>query len=197
MPAKNRVKPYVSQGYYYIYNSGVDKRAIFLDDADYLTFVKILKTYLAPADELQKERPYRSKHRFEMNLHSEISLLAYCLMPNNFQLLVKQQFPMSITKFMRRVSTTYVTYFNSRHNRAGNLFQGVYRGLLLTIDEVLNTIHKIHQTPLNIHKIGLIATTSGSPAQYQYSSYQYYISKMNPVWLTLHGTDLVHDRSDL
>jgi len=48
MPAKNTIKTYTEHGHYHIYNRGVDKRDIFLDDHDYQTFLSLLKTYLSP-----------------------------------------------------------------------------------------------------------------------------------------------------
>lgn len=197
MPAKNRIKTYVKDGYYYIYNVGVDKRNIFLDDSDYLTFLKLLKTYLSsPASlsaeladsKFKAERPYRQKHRLAMNLSNELKIHAYCLMPNNFQIVVQQFTPDAIVKFMRRLNTSYVTYFNKRYRRIGNLYQGVYKGALLnSVDEIKNQIHVIHQSPLSRHKIGLISTTSGSANEYPYSSFQYYIANSAPEWLTLSG----------
>jgi len=195
MPTKNRIKPYVQGGYYYIYNTGVDKRNIFLDDADYLYFIKLFKNYLSPPQLLEQEninskfkteRPYRQKHRLEMNLAKDIKLHAFCLMPNNFQLLVQQTAYDAIIKFMRRLNTTYVAYFNKRHHRAGNLYQGVYKGsLIVNADDVMTQIEVIHNSPLVRHKIGLISTTSGSAQEYPYSTFQYYIANHAPEWLTI------------
>ena len=39
MPAKNVVKEYKPQSYYHLYNRGVNKAEIFLDDRDYKTFL--------------------------------------------------------------------------------------------------------------------------------------------------------------
>ena len=48
MPGKNVLKQYVEEGYYHIYNRGVEKRKIFLDEQDYKVFLKYLKLYLDP-----------------------------------------------------------------------------------------------------------------------------------------------------
>jgi len=50
MPAKNSEKLYISNGYYHIYNRGVEKRKIFLNDMDYVVFLSYLKEYLLPKD---------------------------------------------------------------------------------------------------------------------------------------------------
>lgn len=194
MPAKNRVKPYVNNGYYYIYNSGIDKREIFTDDKDYWFFLDLLKTYLTPPQQLRQEnqaskykteRPYKIRHREEMNLSEQIDLLAYCLMPSRFELLIKQNSVDGITKFMRRLCTSYVTYFNKRQQRLGSLFQGVYKGELISNPaRIPEIIQHIHQEPIRVRKIGLISTSSGSAADYPYSSYHNYLSNQYPAWLT-------------
>ena len=51
MAAKNSIKIYVEDGYYHIYNRGVEKRLIFLDQQDYGVFISYLKEYLSPKDE--------------------------------------------------------------------------------------------------------------------------------------------------
>lgn len=52
MPSKNRVKTYIENGYYHIYNRGVEKRDIFIDDQDYRAFLHFLKNYLSPPPKL-------------------------------------------------------------------------------------------------------------------------------------------------
>jgi len=50
MPAKNTLKPYIAGGFYHIYNRGVEKREIFLDDQDRKIFLYYLKIYLSPKE---------------------------------------------------------------------------------------------------------------------------------------------------
>lgn len=54
MPAKNSVKTYIANGFYHVYNRGVEKRNIFLDEQDYLVFLSYLKLYLSPVEETIK-----------------------------------------------------------------------------------------------------------------------------------------------
>ena len=205
MPAKNRVKTYQRHGYYYIYNSGIDNRDIFTDEQDYQFFLNLLKIYLTDSKVLQEESdnsrfktelPYKQKRRQEMNLSNEVRLLAFCLMPNRLQLFIKQSSPNAITQFMRRIITSYVTYYNRRYHRAGTLFQGVYKGVLIMDKEkIIETINHIHSEPISVRKMGLISTSSGSPAQYPYSSLHHYLEQVGPIWLD--RSDLEYIRSDL
>ena len=51
MPAKNSIKTYIENGHYHIYNRGVEKRNIFLNEQDYRVFLSYLKLYLSPVEE--------------------------------------------------------------------------------------------------------------------------------------------------
>lgn len=139
MPARNRVKVYVERGYYHIYNRGVEKRLIFLDEQDYAVFLSYLKDYLLPKNEEElskrlsdpnisyKERDKILKLLRLNNFADEITLLAYCLMPNHFHLFVKQKSALSIDKFMQSLSTRYTMYFNKKYKRVGSLCQDTYK----------------------------------------------------------------------
>ena len=48
MPGKNTIKEYRPEAFYHIYNRGVAKQNIFLDEADYKKFLGYLKLYLTP-----------------------------------------------------------------------------------------------------------------------------------------------------
>ena len=48
MPAKNSIKQYAENGYYHIYNRGVAKQPIFLDEQDFAVFLLYLKELLMP-----------------------------------------------------------------------------------------------------------------------------------------------------
>ena len=82
MPARNIVKQYDVDSYYHVYNRGVNKRKIFVDDEDYVVFLGLLKRYLGSGNEKDKyNRDYQS-------FYEELDLLAYCLMPNHFHSMV-------------------------------------------------------------------------------------------------------------
>jgi len=96
MPAKNSTKLYIENSFYHLYNRGVEKRIIFLDQQDYFVFLSYLKQYLLPLDKNKltekltdpdisyKDRDKILKSLRLNNFASEIKLIAYCLMPNHF-----------------------------------------------------------------------------------------------------------------
>ena len=183
MPRRNSLKIYVEGGYYHLYNRGVEKKNIFLDDRDYKVFLYFLKQYLSPPAPMGnflattgvtpvRPRPIKT-------LHDLVDLLAYCLMPNHFHLLVRQKTRDGITKLMNRIGTNYVMYFNKRYERVGHLFQGVYKAVLVKSDEqLLHLSRYIHLNPL---KLG--TRNFEKSIDYPYSSYEDYLGKRETKWI--------------
>ena len=175
MPSPNAIKTYVENGYYHIYNRGVEKRLIFQDREDYTKFLYLLKVYLSPPEKLQKEFPLLKNNLVQNNLNHEIKLLCFCLMPNHYHLLVKQNAKNSIVKLMKQVSNAYTSYFNKRHERVGPLFQGRYKGVIVESDEYLLHLSRyIHLNPLG---------RGSSLDEFEWSSYLYYLGKREAQWL--------------
>lgn len=174
MPAKNTVKIYIQGGCYHLYNRGVEKRHIFQDREDYITFINLLKMYLS-LPKVPKGSDPKSAYYGKKNLHGQIELLAYCLMPNHFHLLVRQQTKEGITNLMRCINTNYVVYFNKKYNRVGSLFQGRYKAVLVENDAYLLHLSRyIHLNP---------ASFATDFAKYAYSSYMDYLNERITEWL--------------
>jgi len=181
MPSKNRIKQYVEDGYYHVYNRGVEKRVTFLDEKDYVVFLYLLKLYLLPlSDNTPKTLSNLQYARIRKTFFGEIELHSFCLMPNHFHLLIHQTNRDSITNFMRALITSYVMYFNKRYKRVGSLFQGNYKAVLVTSDPyILHLTRYIHCNPRSL-------SAGSDPAaleSYPYSSYSYYMGKKHANWV--------------
>ena len=112
---------------YHVMSRGVDRRAVFVDDADRLKF-------LSELDRLCGE--------------TSVRVLAYCLMGNHFHLAL-QVADIPLSAFMQRLLTSYATYFNQRHARTGHLFEGRHLAKLCLDDAYLQrVIRYIHQNPV-------------------------------------------------
>ncbi|MBI4037796.1 transposase [Candidatus Curtissbacteria bacterium] len=161
MPAKNSLKQYIENSYYHLYNRGVEKRLVFQEPQDHAVFLSYLKEYLLPknAKELSEKltnpnTSYKEKDKIIKllrlnNFSDEIELVAYCLMPNHFHMLVKQKKPTSIDIFMNSLGTRYTMYFNRKYNRVGSLWQAVYKAVLVNSDEqLLHLVRYIHKQAL-------------------------------------------------
>ncbi|KKR34225.1 MAG: hypothetical protein UT63_C0004G0012 [Candidatus Gottesmanbacteria bacterium GW2011_GWC2_39_8] len=187
MPRKNSRKEYLENGYYHLYNRGVEKRLIFQDGQDYNIFFYFLQNYLDPKKKTDSVTGLTDK----MNLSGEIDLLSFCLMPNHFHFLLRQTVSDGIKKLMQRVFTSYVMYFNKKYRRVGPLFQGVYKAVLVESDEYLLYLSKyIHRNPISLR----VRPLKGSDPQkitndlkfYSYSSYSNYLGLKRSDWIKSH-----------
>ncbi len=192
MPSRNRIKKYLPATIYHIYNRGIDGREIFKDSEDYEYFLELLKRYLEEfspevSERYKTIRPYLARHRQQMNLHRELDLLCYCLLPDHFHLLIRQNTADGITKLMRRVFTNYVMYFNKKNKRHGTLFENVYRAVIVPDTEQLIDLTKyIHLNPVSrvVRRYGPVATVStADPEYYMYSSYKNFLGLKSDKWL--------------
>lgn len=173
MPHKNTLRTYIANGYYHVYNRGVEKRTIFLEKQDFDHFLQLIESYLVPQppppDKLIKNTPYWRSILKE----GEVTLLCFCLLANHFHLILKQRNNDGITKFMRRISNAYVRYFNKKYHRVGGLFQGKFKSVLIDNESYLLHLSRyIHQNP-EVRPLDC----------YVYSSYHHYLRKPNPPWI--------------
>ena len=165
MPQKNSRKIYYENAFYHVYNRGVEKRNIFLDRDDHLAFLHLLKTALSPVQGATLPRNRRKK------FHDKIDLMAYCLMPNHYHLLLRQKTISGLTEFIRSLSTSYSMYFNKRYRRVGSLFQGIFKATDIRDENYLLWVSRyIHRNPPDFQT-------------YPYSSYDDYLGKRKIDWL--------------
>ncbi len=136
--------------YYHIYNRGVDKRDVFMDEDDYKRFTFLL--FICNSDKSIEVRNY-IKNGGETSVRSNtiVDIGAYCLMPNHFHLLIREKTENGISKFIQKVSTAYTMYFNQKMDRSGALFQGVFKSKHIDSDEYLKYMFSyIHLNPIKI-----------------------------------------------
>lgn len=155
------------------------KGLIFVDDQDYSVFLSYLKEYLSQPTPPTEEEVRESTNTYvRKNYSREIELVSFCLMPNHFHLLLKQNKPRSIEYFMRSLLVRYSIYFNKRYNRVGHLFQDVYKGILVEKEEYYLWLSRyVHRNPSELLKSG------STLSDYPYSSYSYFLGKMKLDWL--------------
>jgi len=186
MPSKNIIRIYVKDGIYHIYNRGVEKRQIFMDEEDYRMFLYFLKRYLLSPDDISwrsdLHKEWSPDPRWRSDLHKEIRLLCYCLMPNHFHLLVQQTTEKAITDFMRRLINSYAKYFNEKYKRVGSLFQGRYKAALIKKEiHFLHLPYYIHYNPSKLFDNK--SDIKEKVKNYSWSSYADYLGKRNTSWI--------------
>lgn len=141
-----RKQSFVINEYYHLYNRGVEKRLVFLDNSDFNHF-----RYLMYVCNTEKSIIIRDLNTNFDRGNTIVSIGAYVLMPNHFHVLIKEQYEGGITKFMRKLLTSYSMYFNKKYNRTGKLWQGVFQSTHLNNDNYLKYIYSyIHLNPAKL-----------------------------------------------
>jgi REP element-mobilizing transposase RayT len=102
---------------------------------------------------------------------------AFCLMNNHYHILLETPTG-NLSQIMRHLNGSYTTYFNVKRKRAGHLFQGRYKAILVEADSYgLELSRYIHLNPLR-------AGSVNRPEEYEWSSYRHYIGLSKaPSWL--------------
>lgn len=165
MASRNALKVDIAEQYYHVYNRGVEKRTIFMNDKDYVVFLNLLKRHL-------DDRPHKDARGNDYKcLYKQIELVSFCLMPNHFHLQVYQVDPGSMTTLMQSICSSYTKYFNKKYKRVGPLFQGVYKASLIDDDAYVQHISRyIHLNPDNYRG-------------WEYSSLPYFLGSKRAKWV--------------
>lgn len=149
-----------ASGIYHLIWRGIDRRQIFLDDADCICFLKFLSL-------VQDE---------------EFEVLAYCLMGNHIHLLIRtrKDSAAAMELAMKRLGIRFAAAHNHRYQRNGPVFQGRYKSVpVIGTRYFLRVLRYIHQNPV---KAGLAAAMESYP----WSSYLDYFGTRRTVLCTVH-----------
>ncbi len=196
-------RPFELEEWYHCFNRGVEKRTVFESELDANRFLILL--YLAngiEAIDLFNERKPSLEKAFQVDRGSPIVAIgAYCLMPNHFHLLLKETSEGGITLFMKKVGIAYAMYFNSKNERAGNLFMKPFRSRHVSTDRYFQRVLQyIHCNPAELFESGWKAgkvvnmrTLEKKLLEHPYSSFGSYtgVAAVSPI-LSKDGFDIAN-----
>ncbi len=144
--------------YYHIYNRGVDKRKVFLNEKDYLRFLAGMVVF--NDKKLTGHLPAKLSFADIRSLASQseerepiVCLVAYCFNPNHYHLVLKQVEKNGIEKYMHRLGTSFTKYFNIKNKRTGSLFQGTFKSTHIQSNEQLLHTSVYVNCNSEVHKI--------------------------------------------
>lgn len=139
-----------------MYNRGVDKRIIFTDEYDIRRFFQSVVEFNTPQPigslyESSFRRLGGETPKFEGKL---VNIIAYCLNPNHFHMLLEQAMDGGISEFMKRLGGGFTNYFNNKYKRSGSLFQGVFKDVHIDTNEYLLHVSAYVNLNDHVHKLG-------------------------------------------
>ena len=138
----------VAGQYYHLFNRGANRGLIFFNQENWTFFLRQIKRYFAP---------------------ERVVILAYCLMPNHYHLLVQLLCDDFGETVMQPFSLSYVKAVNKQQGRTGPLFEGPFQSRHVDQDEYLRHLTAyIHMNPVT-------AKLVRNPEDWTYSSYQEYV----------------------
>ena len=142
---------------HHVYARGIEKRPIFLDDADRKSFL----------DRIGKNLP-----KWGMRC------LAWSLMPNHFHLLLRSD-KGYLPSFMHCLLTGYSIRFNERYKRVGHLFQNRYKSPVVCKDGYFrDVVRYIHLNPVRSEIVRSISELE----DYLWTGHRHIVKGGPPAW---------------
>src|SRR5262245_12589675 len=111
-----RAETFVTGQVYHLYNRGLNRNRIFSTAENYNYLLRQVKALLT-------EIP--------------ASIFAYCLMPNHYHFVIRQDGDMPLSDFIGRLFKRYSQAYNQQEERTGPLFASRFRSILVDSDEYL------------------------------------------------------------
>jgi len=136
--------PFRSNHFYHIYNRGINQDLIFFSPDNYHYFQRLLR---------------RNIRRYN------IAVVAYCLLPNHYHLLLRPRKDNNLSQFMNSLFGSYTQAVNKQQGRLGPLFQGRFHAILVDKEEYL--IHLARYIHLN----PVISELSNAAHEWPFSNY--------------------------
>lgn len=143
--------------FYHVASRGDERKNIFVSSFDRERFLGYLESSVV---------------RYNVVVH------VWRLMDNHYHLLIETPSG-NLSRIMRHINGACTTYFNIRRQRAGHLFQGRYKAIVVEADAYAAELSRyLHLNPV---RAGLLHR----PEEYPWSSYRAYIGRcLPPDWLT-------------
>ncbi len=169
---ENRIFP--SGEIFHICNKSISNYKIFRTERFIQRFITTINYYnsLNIKTCLSKaiRQPLELPHIMSTDQNRIFSLLAYCIMPDHYHLMIKVKHDYVLSEYMKNIENSYSHYFNLFNHRKGPLWQSRFRAILIEDDETLLHVHRY---------IHLNSTTAGiveNPENWPWSSYNYFLN---------------------
>lgn len=171
-------KTLLKNGYFYhIFSRGANRMPIFQSKRDFQRFINLVDYYRFADCQIKyshlKTLSTETREEIKSNLKEKlIGIISYCLMPNHFHFVLRQEKDSGISTFMRNLLTSYSKYFNTKHQRTGPMFEGRFKSVLVETEEQLK--HLVRYIHLNPYSSGIVRDTK-ELLDYPWSSLKEYL----------------------
>ncbi|RYG71363.1 transposase [Lentibacillus lipolyticus] len=142
-----RKRIWVPGTFYHVVCRGNRRDALFKDEGDFKTFLRILQ-------QVHEKTPFE--------------LATYCLMTNHYHLQIRSK-DQSISKVMSLVNKRYADYYNTKNRITGHVFEKRY------YDKPIESKQGMLEVSRYIHLNPVEANMVAHAQSYRWSSYRYYI----------------------
>ena len=175
-----RKTPLVSGEYYHIFNRTQNKEPVFVRKSDSERAIKTLNYYRFenPPVKLSYFLSFGQERRNEIFLNLAkaskiVSIITYCLMPNHFHLVLRQEKENGISRYLALFQNSFTKYRNVKYSRDGHLFKGQFKAVRIEDDDQFLHVHRyVHLNPYSSFTVRTISELE----DYSYSSLKEYLN---------------------
>lgn len=164
---------------YHIFSKSISGYKIFRDDDEYERMKDLLKYYKTENTPMRfsifQEIKYKERKQIYKTEGDDllIEIIAYCIMPTHFHLVVKQLKENGISFFIQQILNSYSRYFNVKTKRKGPLWEGRFQNVAIETDEqLLHLTRYIHLNPVTAYLVD-------RPEDWKFSSYKEFLGEEN------------------
>ncbi len=163
---------------YHVFNKTGYDIPLFRSKRDYSIFLEATGYYLQLKPPIRFSIYRKSRNKYPIDLSKKpVSIICYCLMPNHFHFILRQESEEGIKKFIQRLCNSYSHYLNTKNETSGRLFNDNFKAVRIENDEQLVHLSRyIHLNPVTSYLVE-------DPEKYPFSSYLIYLGKENQSFL--------------
>jgi putative transposase len=168
-----RIARGLRSGYvYHVLNRGNAKQEVFHKPQDYEAFVSLM---------------YQGKQR------NPIQVLAFCLMPNHFHLVLKPSDSEGLSKYMQWLMTSHVRRYHKHYSTSGHIWQGRFKSFPIQLDNHLLTVMRyVERNPVASNLVRSILDWPWSSCLERSGASSTYLLDPPPIELPMNWRDYVN-----
>lgn len=143
-----RADAFSSGQYYHIYNRGAARGKLFFNEGNYEYLLRLVL-----------------KHCLKYG----VTIIVYCLMPNHYHFLLRQETDQPLSRFINVLFNGYVQALNLQQGRSGTLFEGRFRHKRVDDWQYLSHLCRyIHRNPVKAQMVA-------HPEDWPYSNFREWV----------------------